>query len=45
MMTTKFIHILVVKSGNERQLVKPLKPIHLEYLEALNVSPDVFTEP
>jgi len=45
MITTKFIHILVVKSGNERQLAKPLKPIHLEYLEALNVSPDVFVEP
>jgi len=45
MMTTKFIHILVVKSGNQRQLVKPLKPIHLEYLDALNISPDAFTEP
>ena len=45
MMTTKFIHILVVKSGNQRQLAKPLKPIHLEYLEALNVSPDVFVVP
>jgi len=45
MMTTKFIHILVLKSGNIRQLAKPLKPVHLEYLEALNVSPNVFTEP
>jgi len=45
MMTTKFIHILVLKSGGERQLAKPLKPVHLEYLEALNVSPDVFIEP
>ena len=45
MMTTKFIHILVIKSGSERQLAKPLKPVHLEYLKALNVSPDVFTEP
>ena len=45
MMTTKFIHILVVKSAGQRQLVKPLKPIHLEYLRALNVSPNVFSEP
>ena len=45
MMTTKFIHILVLKSGGERQLAKPLKQVHLEYLEALNVSPDVFIEP
>jgi len=45
MMSTKFIHILVVKSGRKRQLVKPLKPVHLEYLEALNVGPEVFVEP
>ncbi len=36
---------LVVKSVDQRQLVKPLKPIHLEYLRALNVSPNVFCEP
>ena len=45
MMTTKFIHILVLKSGNRRQLAKPLNPIQLEYLEALNVSPNVYIEP
>jgi len=45
MMTTKFIHILVLKSGNSRQLAKPLNSIQLEYLEALNVSPDVYTKP
>jgi transposase len=45
MMTTKFIHILVVKSGRQRQLAKPLKPVHLEYLKALNVEPDAFIVP
>jgi transposase len=45
MMTTKFIHILVLKSEKHRQLAKPLNPIQLEYLEALNVSPDVYTKP
>lgn len=45
MMTTKFIHILVVKSGDQRQLTKPLKPVQLEYLKALNVDPRVFTSP
>jgi transposase len=45
MMTTKFIHILVLKSGNRRQLAKPLNPIQLEYLAALNVSPNVYIEP
>lgn len=45
MMTTKFIHILVVKSGDQRQLAKPLKPVQLEYLKALNVDPRVFTSP
>ena len=45
MMTTKFIHILVLKSGSQRQMAKPLNSIQLEYLEALNVSPDVYTKP
>ena len=45
MMTTKFIHILVVKSGDQRQLTKPLKPVQLEYLKALNVDPRVFISP
>lgn len=45
MMTTKFLSILVVRAGNERQLVKPLKPVQIEFLQALNVSPEVFVEP
>jgi len=43
MMTTKFIHILVIKSAKQRKLAKPLKPVQLEYLKALNVDPNVFT--
>jgi transposase len=45
MMTTKFISILVAKAGKRRQLVKPLKPVQLEFLQALNVNPDVFILP
>ncbi len=45
MMTTKFHTVLVIKSGNQRQLAKPLKPVHLEYLKALDIEPDVFTTP
>ena len=45
MMTTKFISILVAKAGKRRQLVKPLKPVQLEFLQALNVNPDVFIIP
>ena len=45
MMSTKFHTVLVIKSGNQRQLAKPLKPVHLEYLKALDVRPDVFVTP
>jgi transposase len=45
MMTTKFLSILVAKSGKRRQLVRPLKPVQLEFLRALNVNPDVFVAP
>jgi transposase len=45
MMTTKFLSILVAKAGRERQLVKPLKPVQLEYLKALCVNPKVFSNP
>jgi len=45
MMTTKFITVLAVKSGKHRQLAKPLKPVHLKYLDALNVSPEIFSIP
>lgn len=45
MMTTKFLSILVVRSGSIRQLVRPLKPVQKEYLQALNVSTEVFVKP
>jgi len=45
MMTTKFLSILVARSGRERQLVRPLKPVQLEYLQALQVRPEVFITP
>jgi transposase len=45
MMSTKFHTVLVIKSGDHRQLAKPLKPVHLEYLKALDVNPDVFLTP
>jgi transposase len=45
MMTTKFLSILVAKSGSQRQLVEPLRPVQKEYLRALNVSYEVFVEP
>ena len=45
MMSTKFHTVLVIKSGNQRQLAKPLRPVHLEYLKALDVNPEVFVTP
>jgi transposase len=45
MMTTKFLNILVLKSGSQRQLARPFNPIQLEFLQAMNVSPEVFTVP
>ena len=45
MMTTKFLHVLVVTSGNQRQLAKPMTTVQLEYLKALNVDPGAFTSP
>ena len=45
MMTTKFLSILVARSGKRRQLVRPLKPVQLEFLQALGVNPEVFVEP
>lgn len=44
-LSTKFHTVLVIKSGNQRQLAKPLKSVHLEYLKALDVKPDVFITP
>ena len=45
MMTTKFINILVVSKGDQRQLAWPLNRVQLEFLQAMNVPPDVFVKP
>ena len=45
MMTTKFLSILVAKSGRRRQLVKPLKSVQLEFLRAMDVKPEAFFNP
>jgi transposase len=45
MMTTKFSSVLLVKAGSTRSLARPLKQVQLEFLQALNVPPDVFTVP
>jgi transposase len=45
MMTTKFASVMLVTIGGLRQLTKPLKPIQLEYLKALGVTPDEFISP
>ena len=45
MMTTKFLSILVAKAGKERQLVMPLRPVQIEYLQALGVDEEVFFNP
>lgn len=45
MMTTKFLSILVAKAGKKRQLVRPLRPVQLEYLQAMGVNPEVFVIP
>ena len=45
MMTTKFLSILVARSGRKRQLVKPLRSVQIEYLQALDVNPEVFVDP
>ena len=45
MMSTKFHTVLVIKNGQQRQLAKPLNAVHLEYLKALDVQPEVFITP
>jgi transposase len=45
MMSTKFHTILVIKIKNKRLLARPLKPVHLEYLQALDIDPNVFVTP
>ena len=45
MLTTKFLEILVLKSGSKRQLARPLRTVQLEFLQAMNLSPEIFTVP
>lgn len=45
MLTTKFLEITVFKLGSKRQLARPLRPVQLEFLKALNLKPDIFTVP
>jgi len=45
MLTTKYLSILVLKVENQRRLARPVRPVQLEYLRALNVDPMVFISP
>jgi transposase len=45
MMTTKFINIFVVTMGKQRSLARPLKPVQVEYLNALKLTPDIYINP
>jgi hypothetical protein len=44
-MTTKFTNTLVLTVGKQRRLARPLKPEQQNFLEALKLSADIFTEP
>jgi len=45
MMTTKFTSALVIRTTRGRLLNRPLTPAQKHYLEILNVSEDIFTNP
>lgn len=45
MMTTKFLTIIVLRSGDTRRLGKPLKPVQLEFLKAMNLDQSIFITP
>ena len=45
MLMTKFQGVMILKIGSDRGLNKPFKPQQLEYLSALDVSPEAFTRP
>ena len=45
MMSTKFLNIPVVSVGGLRKLAKPLNEVQLKYLEALNLTVDIYTSP
>jgi hypothetical protein len=45
MLMTKFQGVMIIKIGSERRSNKSFKPQQLEYLSALEVSPESFTLP
>jgi transposase len=45
MMTTKFIGIFVLTQKKGRRLAKPLNSVQLDYLNILDLSPDIFIMP
>ena len=45
MMTTKFLSILVITVGRQRKLAKPLNDTQVQYLRALDVTPECFFVP
>jgi transposase len=45
MMTTKFSGVMVIKIGPKRILNREFSPEQRQFLRALHVSPDVFTQP
>ena len=44
MMTIKFKGLLIVKIGNERRFARPLSTTRLVFLNALGLSPNIFTQ-
>jgi transposase len=43
MITSKFKNITIIRIGPHRRLNRPLKPVQLEWLEALGLKADIFT--
>jgi transposase len=43
MITSKFKNITIIRIGPMRRLNRPLKPVQLEWLNALGLKPDIFT--
>jgi transposase len=43
MITSKFKNIIIIRIGPLRRLNRPLKPVRLEWLNALGLKPDIFT--
>ena len=45
MMVTKFVGVIVLKRGHDRQLARPLSVVQQHYLTALDVPATCFTRP